>query len=731
MAIENGAPPDPRKQICNELAELLGQEEGVRVVRLLQHLELCGPAARDDGAPAPASPAATSATPADTAAETRPAPIGIWEPQETRGELAFVRPEPTLLGDGSAQRRVLLPKRSALPGRICFFGESAAAGFFYAPHLTPAQLLQEQLRVVKGPGQYEVVDLARVNESILPLLDTVQAACQLKPDLLVVFAGNNWNLLDIPTVSPQFPSVDTRQEIAESLRASGLRGPAALADARLKNAVESALARLGRIANAAQIPVVVVVPEVNLADWENRQPVMWLPEVPGGGIARWYELYGAAKERLAGGRWDEAAALAARMIELDLGTCSTSHRLLARAEIGRGRMAEALAACRAEVDATRYSTLCFMASPQCTGPVREALLRGARQRGFGVVDLAAVFAEHTGSPLPGRRMFMDYCHLTVEGMKVAMAAVTAEILRLGGGAVAPAPDWRQLVKSLPNPQVAPEVDATAKLGAALHNAHRQLAVGNRDDIVEHWCERALAASPGIAEAMVELLAARSTPCPAVLTAAQQRIWGTPYRLTLYHGWRSDSLDAPVFEVVGKLLARSGRQSGEASAALLVERQRVGRDAMELAYPAYYHWDPIERFYPDVVRIPNLTQRALYRSPWPVSSFCLVADGVADVELDLTARLPGEGRPRQGTVTVAVNGRPVGELAAGERWSRARFRVQGQALSAGLNRVTLHWPLTVTDGDTALAQVIARLEQGIAADLHPVFGEVFSLRVQPR
>ncbi|HZF11560.1 MAG TPA: hypothetical protein VFE33_22455, partial [Thermoanaerobaculia bacterium] len=72
-----------------------------------------------------------------------------------------------------------------------------------------------------------------------------------------------------------------------------------------------------------------------------------------------------------------------------------------------------------------------------------------------------------------------------------------------------------------------------------------------------------------------------------------------------------------------------------------------------------------------------------------------------------------------------------ELAAGERWSRARFRVQGQALSAGLNRVTLHWPLTVTDGDTALAQVIARLEQGIAADLHPVFGEVFSLRVQPR
>jgi antitoxin (DNA-binding transcriptional repressor) of toxin-antitoxin stability system len=159
--------------------------------------------------------------------------------------------------------------------------------------------------------------------------------------------------------------------------------------------------------------------------------------------------------------------------------------------------------------------------------------------------------------------------------------------------------------------------------------------------------------------------------------------------------------------------------------------------MELAYPSYYHWDPIERFYPDVVRIPNVTQRAIYRSPWPVSSFCLVADGVADVELDLTARLPQAGRREQAgeggqeRVTVAVNGRPVGTLAAGERWAREVFRVAGSALTAGLNKVTLHWPVVVADGEAALAQVIDRLEQGIAADLHPVFGEVFSLRAQPR
>ncbi len=44
----------------------------------------------------------------------------------------------------------------------------------------------------------------------------------------------------------------------------------------------------------------------------------------------------------------------------------------------------------------------------------------------------------------------------------------------------------------------------------------------------------------------------------------------------------------------------------------------------------------------------------------------------------------------------------------------------------INRVTLRWPALPAHGDQALENAIRRLENGVEADLHPVFGEVFSL-----
>ena len=108
------------------------------------------------------------------------------------------------------------------------FGESAAAGYLYAPHLTPARVLESQLENLGGEGAFEVIDLARVNECLGPLVDTVSSSLQINPDLLVIFAGNNWNLLETPEVSPYAPSVTARQGYATALRSAGLAGPVRL-----------------------------------------------------------------------------------------------------------------------------------------------------------------------------------------------------------------------------------------------------------------------------------------------------------------------------------------------------------------------------------------------------------------------------------------------------------------------------------------------------------------------
>ena len=654
------------------------------------------------------------------ASTSRERAISIWEPRTEDGATVWVRPEPGPFGDHYATRRELRPKRAELPLRVAFFGESVAAGYLYAPHLTPAGVLEAQLRAAGGDSNFEVIDLARTNETLAGLLATVRASFQINPDVLVLFAGNNWNLLETPELSAYAPTATARREMAAALKAEGLAGPVRLARERLRKITEAVFAEIALMAHAVGIPVVVVVPEVNLADWENRQPVAWGP-------TGWHHLYRDAVAALERGDADAAENTARNMLELDGGSCPTAWRLIARARLARGDEAGAATAARAEVEAAAYPTLAFLGAPQAGAAVQALLRELSCRHGFFRVDLPEIFAEHTGSPLPGRRLFLDYCHLTAEGMQVAMAAVAATVLDLSG-MLESLPGWRDLVVHGPVPS--PEAEAVACLGAAIHSAHRLLTIGSKVPLLQHWCAAALDASPGIAGTLLDLVEARSAPCPAVLTAAQQRNAASPYRLLLQHGWQWDHLDADVITAIRGILKDWGMES-EIDRRLLAFRA-VPAEGIDLAAPPFFFlWEPLERFYPEVMRLDDRTAPAYLRCPWPEISFALLTEGDQDLAIDLTLRLPPPPSPetaeRTGDVAVTVNGQEIGSVPATARWSRSALRIPVEVLVSGLNRLTLLWPnLPPVDGGP-LAAIIERLETGLAADLHPVFGEVFSLR----
>jgi hypothetical protein len=713
---------DPREEASRELARLLATPEGLRLARLLQATGiLAAPRELDSEVqPAIASPEPSPRAPGP------PSPISIWQPRQQPAGTVWVRLEPGPLGDHYAAVRTLTPRRSPLPLRICLLGESVAAGYLYAPHLTPARVLADHLRSIAGSDVYEVIDLARTNETLGSLAATAEAAMQLEPDLLILFTGNNWGLLETPEISPYAPAVAARQRYAAALREGGLLGPARLARERLAEIAAGALERVARAAGD-RTRVLLLVPEVNLADWETLQPVPWLP---GDGAARWHALYAAAQAHLAAGDFAAAESVAWQMVELDGGACPTPFRLLARGLAARDNLAEARDAAVSEVDSVHYPLLAFLGAPQATTPARRTQELAAARHGFSAVDLRAVFAEHTRSPLPGRRLFLDYCHLTVEGIHVAMAAAAAETLRL----LPPpnrglAPDWRDLARDLPLPVVPPEADAVAKLGAAVHTAHRLLATSPKGPLLQHWLREALAASPSAAATLLDLAATRAAaPLPAVATAAQKRQLASPCPLLLQHGWRWDHLDAEVIEAIASVLDPPGR--GEVERRLLAAHSAADRAELSRAP---YLWEPLARFYPEAMAVRDLSGRAAFRTPWPESSFCLLASGEEDLTFDLTLRLPpipGIEPGRTGQVLLDLGGRPAGTLAVTGRWSRASLRVRRDHLRPGLNRLTLRWPPPPPDGDRALEAAIRRLEEGIEADLHPVFGEVFSLKVRP-
>ncbi len=702
------------KELSARLAAWLATPAGLRAARRLQ-----AAGGLDDFRAGP-SAGAPGAAPAP--GRRLPEPIAVWQPAEDERGRLFVRPDPHPLGDHHAARKVLRPKTAELPLRVCLFGESVAAGYLYAPHLTPAQVLEGQLRAALGSADVEVVDLARTDETLPSLAATVRAALQINPDVLVLFTGNNWNLLETPEVSQYAPSVRARLRYAERLRGEGLGGPVHLAREGVRRAAEAAFELIATIARAVGIPVVVVVPEVNLADWETRQPVTHLP---GDGVAAWYDLYRRAGAHLARGEPAAAADAAEGLLALDGGACPTSWRLRGRARAALGAAAEARADLLAEVDAAHYATMAFLGAPQATTAARELLRELAARHGFACVDLREVFARHLDGALPGRRLFLDYCHLTREGMQVAMAAAAAEVLRLSGMA-ATDEEWPSLLARLPAPAVAPAADAAAMLGAAIHSAHRLLAAGAKGPILEHWLDAALDASPGAEVALLDLLEARCAPCPAVLTPAQRRNLASSCRLTLQHGWRWDHLDADLLAAAVAVLERRGTPARALATRLLLAHHAPRAEGTDLADP-FYLWEPLERFFPDVMDYDDLDRRATYRAPWPVSSFCLVGDGRQDVELELTARRPGPATP----AAVTVNGRPAGALPMGETWTRGTLRLPAASLRPGLNRLDVAWPPPPAADADPFRSACERLELGLAADLHPVFAEVWSLLARPR
>jgi hypothetical protein len=178
----------------------------------------------------------------------QPQPISIWYPELRNGELCFVRPDPNAFGDHYAAKKLLPAKKIPSRKRICFLGESVAAGYLYAPHLTPAGLLEDHLRFTTGTDVYEIIDLARTNETLSGCVSTAHAAMQLQPDAFILFAGNNWNLLETTEISPYVPTPAGRRQYGLSLRNEGALGPIAIAARKQLQKAAQALADIEQIA---------------------------------------------------------------------------------------------------------------------------------------------------------------------------------------------------------------------------------------------------------------------------------------------------------------------------------------------------------------------------------------------------------------------------------------------------------------------------------------------------
>ncbi len=677
-------PPDPaelRRRLCGELARLAETSSGLDRLRRLQASALASP-------PVAAAPVAPGLAP------------------------------PVLSRDDERGR---LPGSSAAPRRIVLLGESAAAGMFYRPHVTPAAILVRHLRENAGPGQFEVVDLARPAQTERDLEQAAAAALGLEPSLLVAFAGNNWVWSGWgPDLGAQAAGgVEDCDRAAAALEQQGVPGLRTLVERRQGEVADRCIDAVAGLARTAGVPLLWVVPEVNLPDIVVPHPVYWLP---GDGVRQWYRGLRRAASHLECADFAGAARAAERLIALDGGACAASRSLLAAACRGSGSHEAARDACRAAADAASWDRR-FRRSSGVNSAILAALRAGCHRNGLPSVDLPEIFDRICGSALPGRRIFLDHCHLTLEGMSVATAAVAAAVLRAFAGAKKPGPDQPEPAMESPLPPVTSAVLGLARLQAGLYNANLNYL---HWEWIDELFSTSLATCPNLDATMRDYLLARGAPCSPDMTAACHANLASAAALDPLV-WRRTDLGGGVMERLCGVLARHGGDPEREIIRAWIAQNPIPGEGIDLAGPRHAETYGIGSDGDDARR-----GRPLFRALAPASTFRFIAGGRRDLELDLTARLPAPAScARAGQVVLSVNGVRLAAFRMAVSWRR-RTRVIGRdLLRPGINLIGLEWPLPIAAGGAALAEAAHRLRLGIPADLYPVFGEVFSLRVTPR
>jgi hypothetical protein len=674
------------------LAQLLASADGARIAGLLQDAQLFWHAMRvEDDDPSDHGPEPDSGAASDR--------IGIWRANATG---ALVRERSSETWSRFADVAVIPPRGTRR--RVVLFGESVARGYLYDPVLTFAGAVEAHLR--QHRDDIEVVDLASTGAGAGALVEMLGACDILRPDAIVVFAGNNW-------VLDRMPALFRRRFLNAWLAEGAAAAQQLFFDELLAERVDETIDACVDAAQRQRVPLVFVLPEFNLAGFTDCADSL-VPALDAGGPAAWVRLRDEARAALAQGAPDRCEARATEMLQLDRGLHPTAYHLLARCALARGDAGRAYELLGRARDA--QCGLPIELTPRCPAPVQERVRRRSETDGFDLVDLPRSFAAADQSP--GRELFLDYCHLSLAGIERAARSVAAQLRhRLDGrldGHPPPRPD-RADGMATQVIQIAPIHEATAHFLAGVHNAH----VGAPMEIVSQRFDQALRICSDVGRTMLEFLDFRNRRKPDWMCASFDAACESPlmrrYLSSLPRPWQETLGDVPLFRALEQALERHGVDA--VAPMEKVRRAQSGRSSGRVNVLAF-HGAP--------VLLMSLRRSAFLACYQQQERFHLIAREPGPVRLRVTWRVPA-GQPGA-PATIRFNGIQVGAGEVRDRWSSVSVEVAGELVRAGTNDIEIRWP--PCDGAPAQPE---RLELdggwGIPPRMFHVFGELQRLTAE--
>ena len=660
-------------------------------------------------------------TPFGTTATAHPLPIpsaltpatnsiGIWNKVSEDGNEIYTRQLEARM-DWWLWAKVHQFAAKPAPGkkRVILLGESVARGYLYDPFYTVAQELEAQLNSdATGGLKAEVLDLARTDLGLPMLQQLLADSLQLQPDAIVIFAGNNW----LHTMKDTIPA-EEYQRLSLLLQKGDLSGIRDLLEDRFAGLVTRFLEFAGVLSREHGVPIVFVIPEFNLADWRSNTLEKNVTGLHPEKLSEWLALRDRGEKALQYEDHIVLDAIASGLIELDE-THPLGYEWKAAVATYFGRKEEARLMLEKARDTAIYGRA--ETKPRCFAVVRRVINALAAGLGIGVVDLPAVFKKELNGDLPGRQLFMDYCHLSVPGIKIAMKHAAAEVAKIFLQREIP-------VTAFTDSGLYPDAEAlaVAHIAAAVHNAH----YGQLYPVLLHHCAAAARAAPLANAFMREFVDFSSRKVSNTLCKAHEKVVEsgvfTQYEggLGFIHSRRSKLLDIPLVGAMLRILEEGGEDlSQQVTDLRIAEHAVTGNRPVDLL-ESYYSAASYDVFNAE---LPALNY---YQSRNSRSEMVFVSDGTTPLRATLVCRLPHA--TEEMPVELFLNGKTLTTVTVGATWKTVELTIEPKFfVEKGIQTLKIQWPVDQRFDRNSSARVVTPVE--FLDRMYPVWGEIFSFHL---
>ena len=345
--------------------------------------------------------------------------------------------------------------------------------------------------------------------------------------------------------------------------------------------------------------------------------------------------------------------------------------------------------------------------PGCARTIQDGLRNSARKHGFHLIDLPDLMRERLDGQLPDRRMFLDYCHLTSDGIRLLVKSVAKAALQLMG--LGDAFDPREAIGTL---DVSPEIEADAHFMAAIHCARWRQS----GELVRFHCDEAVRPCPNVVDRMASYLDAFGGAGPPWLRRRFSSLIGEARSPTYRYfcevsPFAEESLqDEPLTEALNRIIRERD------PARLPLHPYAAGRSdpQIDLLSPKHLAADGVN------AAGYALRRPAYFEAYEPISRFVVDLDRRRELQLQMTYRT--RSAEQDGQLSVRVNGVEIATFPASANWTSVE--IPRIALEGTRNELLIAWPRIDGTSDAVLKRSLAELNRGLLPNPLVEYGHCF-------